>query len=236
MTRSNVTWIPTSSVSFEDQVRVLRSYVDLSNNGKKGIQYMQVMNQTHLARTQVSGVNGFFMSLGFLEMTKRGHYTPSEAAVEFVRMHDKANPFEALTDALSKSRLFEEIKSKYVLARVESISHDALVSLVLKLANSTEKFRAESALEWFFRAGLLTRTGSDSVKLGILGREEGDFKGRLLSKKETGLVNEYDLPLGVDLIAFRLREGLFAIERDSLRAFLIQQGKKLSGEIQVNSG
>ncbi|MFW9800259.1 MAG: hypothetical protein ACFFD9_07480, partial [Candidatus Thorarchaeota archaeon] len=75
------TLVPTSGVRFEDQVRVVRAYVVLSNNGTVPVHLKEVKGITRLARSQISGLNSFMVMLGLLEHVSRGHYKPTTAAV-----------------------------------------------------------------------------------------------------------------------------------------------------------
>ena len=70
-------------MDFDKQVLILRAYVVLSNMGKQPVHYKRVMTITNLARTQVSGVNAFFVGLGFLEIVEKGTYLPAKEVVKF---------------------------------------------------------------------------------------------------------------------------------------------------------
>lgn len=63
MTEERVTLVPTSSMSFEKQVLILRAYVVLTNKGTTPVHYKKVMRGTRLGRSQISSGPPFLLKL-----------------------------------------------------------------------------------------------------------------------------------------------------------------------------
>ena len=81
---SNGIMIPTQGVSNEKQRLILRAYVSLTKRGLEPIHYLEVVKRGRLGRTQVCGVNSFFVGLGLLEEVDKGTYLPTKAALDFL--------------------------------------------------------------------------------------------------------------------------------------------------------
>lgn len=212
------TWMPTAAVSLEDQVKILQSYVALSKSGKIEVHYKNVVEDTKLGRTQISGVNAFFQSLGFLTSTKRGFYVPTDSVIQSISVKPPANPFPLLADTLRNSRLWDMIANKFVVTQQKQVEKSNLVRTVLRLADSSEKYRAESALEWFFRANLLKIVSNDKVEL-----VQSETLDNVVKQKHI-------LDIAEDLIQIRVDNTLWAIDRNLLTKFVLENGQKLSHE------
>ena len=147
------TLVPTSGVSFEDQVRVVRAYVVLSDNGKTPVHYKDVMRIAQLGRSQISGVNSFLVTLGLLENTSRGDYKPTEAAVSLCNCEPDNEDFNTIASELERSLLFTYV-DRYVRIHGGGMGQ-GLMEYIMGEAKTRERNRVSSALEWFIRAGLI---------------------------------------------------------------------------------
>ncbi|MFW9787159.1 MAG: hypothetical protein ACFFE2_15810 [Candidatus Thorarchaeota archaeon] len=145
--------VPTSGVSFDDQVRIIRAYVVLSENGKNPVHYKDVMRITRLGRTQISGVNSFMVMLGLLVNTSRGNYSPTEAAIDFSNCDPGDENFTQIASILEKSLLFRNV-NRYLRIHGGGMSQ-GLVEFIMEEAGTKEESRVSSALEWFSRSGLI---------------------------------------------------------------------------------
>jgi len=210
--------MPTAAIALEDQVKILRSYVALSKEGQLEVHYMKVVDDTKLARTQISGVNAFFVSLGFLSSTKRGYYSPTSSIIQFVSTKPPTNPFPFLADTLRNSRLWDMITNKFVVSQQQKVEKNDIVRIILRLTSSNEKYRAESALEWFFRSNLLKIVNHDEVEI-------------VQSETPNNMVTQiHNLDVAEDLVQVRIDNILWAINRDLLTEFILNNGQKLSHE------
>ena len=149
------TLVPTSGVSFDNQVRIVRAYVVLSDNGTNPVHYKEVMRITRLGRTQISGVNSFLVMLGLLEKTSRGYYKPTAAAVSFCDCNPGAEDFEGLSPTLGNSMLFTHVE-QYLKVHGGG-SSTSLAEYIMERAETDQIFRVQSALEWLIRSGIIER-------------------------------------------------------------------------------
>lgn len=223
--------MPTAAVALEDQVRILRSYVTLSKNGTIDIHYKKVVEDTKLARTQISGVNSFFQSLGFLITPKRGYYRPVESVVRFANLLPPANPFLVLVDTIRESRLWKTILNKFVISQKTKIERVEIIKLILRLAASDEKYRAESALSWLIRAGFLIEDGEKYLSLSSEGNDYSTSPDTSIegahSKIESQNLN-LDVPEG--FIQVKIDEKIWIINRETLVRFVLENGTIVTKE------
>lgn len=156
----DVTLVPTSSMSFEKQVRILRAYVVLSERGSKPIHYREVVSATRLARTQVSGVNSFFEGLGLIRKAAKGTYVPAEELVKFYSDVPGDEDYNYLRNLIDGSELHGRVRSFIQIHG--SATEGELFDYLLDISGETTRSRASRALEWLTRTGLI-RTCEDGT-------------------------------------------------------------------------
>ncbi|UCH03992.1 MAG: hypothetical protein JSW05_10450 [Candidatus Thorarchaeota archaeon] len=149
------TLVPTSGVRFEDQVRVVRAYVILSNNGTEPVHLKEVKGITRLARSQISGLNSYMVQLGLLEHVSRGHYKPTTAAVNLCSSAPGEEDFSQVTAVLEGSALFSLVQ-QYLRVHGGG-SSPGLIEYIMEKAGTEETYRVQSAVEWLIRSGLVER-------------------------------------------------------------------------------
>lgn len=157
------TLVPTSSMSFEKQVRVLRAYVALSEFGKNPVYYKEVMKAAEMARTQISGVNAFFVTLGFLEQTDKGTYIPTEPVVEFCRAGIGSEDYSILTPVLRDSALLRAIRNRILIHG--NPTRDELIEFLLKESGESTRSRGERSLQWLEKAKIIATDEDGLVRL-----------------------------------------------------------------------
>ncbi len=140
------TLVPTSSMSFENQVLILRAYVILSDKGSKPIHYKKVVSATRLARTQISGVNEFFIGLGLIKRTEKGTYLPSKELVRFYSKDLGNEDYEKLRKPIGDSTLFSSVKG-FILIH-GSATESEIIDYLLEESGETTRSRAKRSLEW----------------------------------------------------------------------------------------
>lgn len=160
-----VTLVPTSSMDFDKQVLILRAYVVLSNMGKQPVHYKRVMTITNLARTQVSGVNAFFVGLGFLEIVEKGTYLPAKEVVKFYNETPGEEDYTSLQPVLMSSQLYDKIRSLILIHG--KTTEDDLITYLLEESGETTRSRAKRALDWLECTGLISIDDNSNVHLLI---------------------------------------------------------------------
>ncbi|MFW9888061.1 MAG: hypothetical protein ACFFER_07765 [Candidatus Thorarchaeota archaeon] len=159
----NISLVPTAGMDFSTHILILRGYVVLSDFGKNPVHYKTVVDQLNVSRTQVSGVNSFFVGLGFLQQIDTGTYTPTKCAIEFYSKKPGEESFENAKACVAQSDLYNRIKS-LVLIHGE-VSWERVVSEIMRASGTTVKSRAERALEWLMRCDLIQKDKTDAVIL-----------------------------------------------------------------------
>ncbi len=149
------TLVPTSGVRFQDQIRVVRAYVVLSNNGNEPVHLKEVKGITRLARSQISGLNSFMVMLGLLEHVSRGHYKPTTASVNLCSSDPGEEDFGQITTVLERSALFSFVE-QYLRVHGGG-SCQGLIEYIMEKAGTEETYRVQSAVEWLIRSGLVER-------------------------------------------------------------------------------
>ena len=76
--------LPSSGVSFEGQLKMLRAYVNASEGGAKPVSLDRLAAVTQISRTTVSSCNRFFEASNFITKEKIG-YKPTEGLISFVK-------------------------------------------------------------------------------------------------------------------------------------------------------
>lgn len=147
------TIIPTSGVKFTDQVKSIRAYVVIASRDNNPVHYKGVMQITRLGRTQISGLNSFFVMLGLLEPSKKGYYIPTEAALTLCQNLPGEEEFSSIRDVLEKSYLSRTVR-EYFLVHGRS-DRDSLIAFLLDQAGSKEASRASTAIDWLESVGLV---------------------------------------------------------------------------------
>jgi hypothetical protein len=158
-----MTIIPTQGVSNEKQRLILRAYASLTNRGTEPIHYLEIVKRGRLGRTQVCGVNSFFVNLGLLKEVDKGKYLPTKATLEFLGDDFNKQNYEALNSVLKSSRLYDFVQGQ--IAIHGSIIYDDLVQDLLKEAQSSESYRAKRALDWLLFANLIEITEEGYVRI-----------------------------------------------------------------------
>ncbi|MBN2229045.1 MAG: hypothetical protein JW779_05580 [Candidatus Thorarchaeota archaeon] len=147
------TLVPTSSMSFEKQILILRAYVVLTNDGTEPVHYKVVMNRTGLARTQIAGTNAFFVSLGLLRHASKGTYLPPPETVQFIGEKPGNEDYSTIRTTLEKSPLFDFIRE---LIRIHGeVTIDDAISFLLTESGEKTRSRAERSIQWLEKCGIL---------------------------------------------------------------------------------
>jgi len=157
------TLVPTSSMNFEKQVLILRAYVVLTKMGVEPVHYKRVMTATRLARSQISGVNSFFLGLGFLRKVDKGTYLPAEAVVRFYSDRHGDEDYSALKQTLVNSALHERVKGMVLIHG--GATEQELVDYLLEESGEKTRSRARRALDWLERTNLIMIDEDGSVRL-----------------------------------------------------------------------
>jgi len=76
--------LPSTGLSFESQLKILRAYVTASEGGTKVVTLERIAAITQFSRFTVSSCNAFFAASNFIDREKNG-YRPTEGLVSFIR-------------------------------------------------------------------------------------------------------------------------------------------------------
>jgi hypothetical protein len=158
-----VTLLPTAGMAFRTQVLIMRAYVVLTESGQKPIHYLDVVRRANLHRTQVSGVNSFFVGLGMLVETENGKYLPTDSAVVAFQGTPGSEDFSSLREPLQKTRLFQFVRDQLMIQ--DAISSDDLERQLIAEAWKGVRSRARRSLQWLEAAGLIRITEDSLVVL-----------------------------------------------------------------------
>jgi hypothetical protein len=139
-------------MDFETQIRILRAYAVLGK-GEKPVHYKQVMRAARVARTQVAGVDSFFVGLGLLQSVSRGMYTATKQAIDFLGKGPGEEDFSKLSSLLIESELFRFVQNLFLIHG--SLSRAQFINHLLEESGEKTPSRAERALEWLERAELI---------------------------------------------------------------------------------
>ena len=153
-----VTLVPTSSMDLDKQVLILRAYVVLTKMGTQPVHYKRVVSMTRVARSQASGVNAFFIGLGFLKRVDKGTYMPAKELIEFYSETPGEENFLALTSLLRQSTLFDTVEN-LLLVHGQATEKEVIDYLLEESGEKTES-RARRALDWLEKARLI-KIGAD---------------------------------------------------------------------------
>ena len=118
---------------------------------------------TKLARTQISGVNSFFVGLGFLNSIEKGTYLPAKEVIEFYTEKPGDENYSSLQPVVRTSSLYEKIRS-LILVHGKA-TETGLIDYLLEESGETTKSRAKRALDWLEHTGLLTIEENEEVQL-----------------------------------------------------------------------
>lgn len=153
--------LPTPRVTFEKQLRCLRSYGLESHDGTVPVSIDAVGKAVPLNSSTVSLCNPFFVDVGFLEKSGRGAFTPSREVLEMVRAYewDRERAPEKLAPVLLKSwpvRILEPRLRLNPLDANEAIQH--LADNVR--AGRTHESELSLVLDYLCVAGIIRREGN----------------------------------------------------------------------------
>lgn len=155
--------IPTQGVSNEKQRLILRAYASLTKKGTEPIHYLEVVKRGRLGRTQVCGVNSFFVELGLLKEVEKGTYLPTKATLDFLGDDLNDHNYDMINPVLRTSCLYDFIQGQ--IAIHGDITYDDLVGDLLKESHSSEVYRAKRALDWLLFANLIETTVEGYVRI-----------------------------------------------------------------------
>ena len=80
--------LPTDRVSPQNQLRILRAWVSISDEGTKAATVNEVASMVDMASSTVAMTNPFFSSLGLLQRLAVGTYVPSKKVVAYVNANN----------------------------------------------------------------------------------------------------------------------------------------------------
>ena len=157
----DTTILPTQGVSMEKQRLILRAYALLSKKGLEPVHYLDVVKRGRLGRTQVCGVNLFFVGLGLLKQVDQGIYLPSEETMQFLGEDFDGHNYKEISSLLRTSALYDFVQGQVAIH--EGITYDDLIEDLLRESNTSEVYRAKRALDWLFLAKLIERNDENGI-------------------------------------------------------------------------
>lgn len=157
------TIVPTSGMSFDRQIMILRAYVVLSDFGRSPVQYLRVVNTLNIARSQVSGVNSFFVGLGLLNQVEDGLYLPTACTLEFYSQMPGTEDFSKIKRCIESSELFQIVRN-FILIH-GSASETTILSEVLRASGTSTNARARRAIEWLARCELIEINDDEVISI-----------------------------------------------------------------------
>ena len=160
--------LPSSGISFERQLKMLRAYVNASDGGAKPVSLDRIAAVTQVSRFTVSSCNRFFDASNFVSREKNG-YKPTEGLVSFVKQlpwnEERAKSFlrSMMEDTWYKKELSVLFGTNPIMATEELVI--ALGSTVG--ARPDQKTSLETLVKFIVYAELV-KVDTDTGKLSLV--------------------------------------------------------------------
>ena len=161
--------LPSSGISFDGQLKMLRAYVNASEGGAKPVSLDRLAGVTRVSRFTASSCNRFFEASNFIVRGKTG-FKPTEGLISFVKQlpwnEERAKSF--LRDMVEDTWYKKELQVLF--GTNPSMSKE---DLVLALGSSVgarpdQKTSLDTLVKFVIYAGLLTED-AETGKLGLAG-------------------------------------------------------------------
>ena len=157
--------LPTDRINPAKQLDILRAYAAASNNGTRPATVQEVADIMKMAGSTVALANAFLASVGLIQRTDAGTYTPCAEVVSFLRAYEW-NPETA------SHKLASFLKSTWFAAALLPqlsfgvMDEDTAVAKLAESCTAGPEYRKElvSLLEFLSLGGVIIRDGT-SVKL-----------------------------------------------------------------------
>ena len=155
--------MPTSGMTFERQVMILRGFIVLSDFGRNPVHYKRVVNRLNVACTQVSGSNSFFVGLGLLHQVEEGTYLPTDCATAFYSELPGEEDYTKIQSCLRESDLYHLVRDNIRIRG--AVSKNDIIDEILRVSQTSVKARAERAFEWLVRSELVEVSDNGMTKV-----------------------------------------------------------------------
>lgn len=159
--------LPSSGISFEGQLKMLRAYVNASDGGAKPVSLDRLSAVTQVSRYTVSSCNRFFDASKFIIKEKNG-YRPTEGLISFVKQlpwnEERAKSFlhNMMEDTWYKKELHVLFGTNPTMT-----TDDLVIALGSSVgARPDQKASLETLVKFIKYAGLVT-VDLDSGKLAL---------------------------------------------------------------------
>jgi hypothetical protein len=155
--------LPTDRVSPPNQLRILRAWASISNEGKRPATVNEVSKTVDMAASTVAMTNPFFSSIGLLQRLAVGTYLPSRDVIAFFNSTDDKTAARKLAPAFRDAWFGQLILPKLKYAPMEE---QTVVSLLEDAAatGSEQRKAVGFILDFMAAAGLIEQNG-DEIKL-----------------------------------------------------------------------
>lgn len=152
--------LPTSRMSFPNQLNALRAYAAASGSAKKPVTVSEAGELANVTSSTLSLNNNFFASIGLLHKTD-GKYTPSSEVVSYHRAcsWDESTAARKLAPALRDSWFGEAILPRLTLGSMEE---SEAIQVLAEAANATPQYKnqLQMCLDYLESADLIERDNS----------------------------------------------------------------------------
>ncbi len=157
--------LPSSSISFEKEVQLVKAIVEFSNKGEKMVDYKSIKIGIH--PTHISSELPYLESISLVKKNKKGKYSVDPKTIELVDNLNWNKELEAkriLGDMIQKS-WFGNLTSKIVKVKGK-VKKDELISELGKEASAhptRDKKSIERLIEWMKYSGLIDMDENQNI-------------------------------------------------------------------------
>ena len=199
--------LPYQSPQITKQIDILKAYYELSEEGKRPVEYKEIAELVGISDVTISGNHKFFTYCGFLENID-GEYIPSEHLVEFINKMEwkKLEEARKLIRKLFEKKWFSDHLLKLMKLRKKMSKDEIINELGIKagIKRSRNNIRRLNRLfEWIEYAEIISESDDGSYELTqiITNKEikeplEGSFeKPNIVSFSKRKILKEIEFPL-----------------------------------------
>jgi hypothetical protein len=218
--------LPFFDVSLEKQIDIIKAFVALKDQ-KPALSYQDAASSAQLSDTTVSKCLGFLCAIGVLERVKRGLYTASEWAVEFVRMLAWSSGSDAwafLAEHLGDTWFVKGTVAAFAVSR--SMTEDQLIRALGQAARLSKR---DKSVERSIR--LLVELLNS---LGVIVKDEtGNFKLNP-SYAQKDVTKKLEVTEEMELVQVEIGGVTYAVEAKALAEFVTSHGKRISKKLPLD--
>jgi len=182
--------LPRGDIKFENEIAILKGFVEFSNKGKKPVKYDEI-RVIKVHKTIISSELNFFADIGLAEKVKGSRYRPTSKTIDFVNNLNwgKEKKAKNVLRSVLLDCWFGKLVSKLLTISVEVTVDDLIQELGIEAEADPEKDKksVERLVEWLEYANVIEMDENKKVTLkqdSILAPEEVQETTIETTKKE----------------------------------------------------